>query len=157
VNPSDSTENTVNQQTIEDVEAKMDLCQPKSPGIDWKWLASLAGVLVGLALVTSVVVFGFIIRKGQEENDAKEQQNNEIVTCARRYATRVQDAQVANDLAFGRAVLSGASTQEEKDRLKAILTATQTDLDVARDERLKYELVLTLPCPIQPPIPNTED
>lgn len=138
-----------NSQTIDNVSAKLDAQlqrKPRAP-FDWRWWAGLSVTLLVTALVASIVVFGFVIPN-------RTQQSDDIETCRARYATRVTDAQVSNDVAVDDIVLFLSTAPEDRNEQRrgiviANLQGTRLRLDVARDNRLEYEKTLTLPCPIE--------
>jgi hypothetical protein len=156
VNQSSSEEN---QQTIYDVGQKIDAQEQRDPRapFDWRWWAGLSVTLLILSVFAATLIFGVLIRGGQNNDARDRQKNEEIETCARRYATRVTNAQVDNDVALNNLVVYlGNSTRDEivAAALISDLESSTAFLERARDARLEYEQSLILPCPIEPLVPN---
>lgn len=148
-----------NEQTIREVGNKIDAQEQREPRapFDWRWLAGLSVVLFFASLFAFIVVFGFIIRSGQEDDALEREKNEEVETCARRYATRVTNAQVDNDVALNNLVVYLGQTSRDEvvaATLISNLESSTAELERARDNRLQYEQDLTLPCPIEPLVPG---
>lgn len=156
MNQSSSTEN---EQTIKDVGDKIDAQEQRKPRapFDWRWLAGLSVLLFFASLFAFILVFGFLIREGQNKSNEERKRTDDIETCARRYATRVTNAQVDNNVALNNLVVYLGQPEEDNLKVAQLIADLETStrsLESVRDARLNYERELTLPCPIEPLVPD---
>ncbi len=156
---TEDVEPTRSEQVIENIASRLDNKDVYSPVVDWRWFAALASGFLTLAMLSAVFIFGYVLREGQNDSQAAQEKNDAIETCARRYGTRVTNAQVENDLALDEVVLYLTKAPEERSeseeaRIISNFKNAGTLLSQARDDRLEYEQTLVLPCPIKPLVRN---
>jgi len=82
---------------------------------------------------------------------------NDIAECAVRFDLAVTDAQVQWSLMMGILVIEIASARPDLADEIANIGAVNQMLATARNERLRYQLVPVLPCPIAAPEPSEGD
>lgn len=137
------SENRIAVDVAEDVIDKKDLA--KSPGIDWRWFASLAVLILVFSLFTAIYFFGGSLSRIAERD-------HDLSNCRARMALIVTDAEVKADVLQYRLFTSLNPTtrgsQEELDAIIVRLNELSIELEEALEQRIQFEANPILPCPV---------